>query len=62
MKKSELAAVLAMALFAATSTPAHAADDGGHKDWVELISVGSFTAQPVRLLVGLLLPAVQAAR
>lgn len=62
MKKTILTAVIALGLTTAISTPAYAADDADHKDWIDLISVGSFSAQPVRLLVGLLLPAVQAAR
>jgi len=61
MKKTVLTAAIAVVLGAGLGTPAHAADSR-HEQWIELQSVGSFTTDPIRFAISLLLPAVQAAR
>ncbi len=68
MKKTVLAAAIALALATGISAPAHAGD-ARHDQWSDLASLppaqvtgGSFTTDPVRFIISLLLPAVQAAR
>lgn len=62
MKKMILSAMIALSMTGAAATPVMAADDARHDNWVPLQSVG-WVVNPVQYLyVGLLLPAVQAAR
>lgn len=68
MKTTVLTAAIALALTTGISAPAQAGD-ARHDQWSELASLppaqaagGSFTTDPVRFLISLLLPAVQAAR
>ena len=61
MTKTILTAAVALALTAGLSAPA-AAGDARHDQWVNLSTVSQFTVQTYVQFVGLLLPAVQAAR
>lgn len=71
MKKTALTAALALALTAGISAPAQA--DSKHKQWIPLETVSQsptraqtrseidkFAADPVKYVIALLLPAVQA--
>lgn len=70
MKKTALAAAMALALTTGLSAPA-VAEDARHAQWIELQSVSQkappseidkFVADPVAYMIGLLLPAVQKVR
>ena len=67
MQKTVLAAAIALALTTGISAPAFAGD-ARHKEWIPILSVpgnhdiDDLAADPVRYLIALLLPAVQAAR
>lgn len=65
MKKTALTAALALALTAGLSAPAQA--DSKHKQWAPILTpsieaIDDFVIEPVRHLIGLLLPAVQKVR
>ena len=59
MKKTVLAAAIALALTTGAGAPAYAAETRQQSQQVDTSVEESFTTNPIRLLIALLLPAVQ---